>query len=508
MTTTPEGPRRRIGAGTVSGLLRSPAISTGSLSKLLAALVFFYVAIQLNTHFWLDETAGYWTTNAGFTQIVHRCIIWPHSILYSFVLLALRSLGIHQPWIYRLPSLLAISGACFILFRLTKRLFNSETAWLTLAIFISLSPVQFAAGDARSYALGMLCVIGSTDLLVRLLDRPNLQLALAYGLTAGLVPHFHLLFATVLVFHLCYFITCWFADRRIALSYAVLAVVLVAVVSGPLSYQYLVAAHDVHAHDFSTRPWLNQALLTYFPDACVIALLVTGVFLLLSRTEVKLAIPAGKLPRALAFLWAVVPVALLFAVTSVSPVHVFIPRYLLPFAPGFAICLAALLAALRSPLIPRLFLGVLVALLCLHLRHPLQLSHAQSLGDWADAFAFVDKQTAADHASVLFRSVYPESDVMPLYPLHDNPVFSQLAFYPCTARIIPLARTFDQRQIAQLDGFLASRLNSAPHFFLMFQGLSPAEPLAYFLLGRLGPAWRIRSSDFDGVIVIEFYHTT
>ena len=202
------------------------------------------------------------------------------------------------------------------------------------------------------------------------------------------------------------------------------------------------------------------------------------------------------------------PVALLFVLSVVSSVHVFVPRYLLPFSPGLAICLAGVLAAVPNRLLSPLFLAVLIVLMCLHLRHPSKLSHAQYLGDWAEAFAFVDQQTASNHAPVLFRSEFPESDFMPLYPIEDSPLFSQLSFYPCHAQLIPLARTFQETQLTQLDDLLATRLNSSPRFFFMFHGsLSAADQIVYYLRGRLGPTWQTRAPEFDGANVMEFYRT-
>jgi len=500
---------RLTGAGSdpLSRLLEKWA-GSANLTKLLVFLVSLCLILQLNSHFWLDETVSYWTANGGFGQIVSRCTTWPHSILYSFLFLWFRSLGAAQPWLYRLPSFLGVAGATVLLFRLARRLFSREIAWIAVAVFVSLQPVQFAAGDARPYGLGLFATVLSTELLLRLIERPGYRLAALYGVTAGLILHFHLVFGAVLAVHLLYFLACFLAGRRIPAVQAVIAVVVLAVVAAPLIPQYGAAFRDAKIHSVAARPGLADLLKTYFPEASAIALIATGVVLMISAPRVRLALPAHRLDRGLAVLWALAPPILLFAVSKVSAAQVFAPRYLLTFSPGFAICLAALITSVQIRLLNRLVLCALIVLAAAPLKRPSQISHARFLGDWAEAVALVDRETAVDHSLVLLRSQFIESDFLPLEPVQDNPLFSQLTFYPTKSQIVPLSRSFQKAQIARLEHFLATKLTSSSRrFFFMFHGdVSAADSIVYYLLGRLGPRWHMRTAgDFDGVMVTEFY---
>ena len=477
------------------------------LAMIFLGLVALYLIVQLNSHFWLDETVTYWVTNAGIGEIVKRCNVLPQSILYSFLFYQIRSLGATQPWLYRLPSLFGVAGATFLLFRLTRRLFTAEVAWLAIALFVSLQPVQFAADDARPYGLGLFFAVLSTDLLLRLIDRPSYGIAVLYGVAAGVTLHFHLLFGTILVVHFLYLLACLWAGRQIPRLQLIVATLTFIGLILPLVPQYSVTSRNAAAHSFTPPPELGDLVATFFPNSAAIALVAAGIVLMMMAHRTILSFSADRLSRSLVLLWAVMPPLLLFAASKVSNAHVFVPRYLLLLSPGLAICLAALIGSVDSfRLISRCAVCILILLALLPFKHPSQIRHAHFLGDWAEAMAFVDRETAADHAPVLFRSQFPESDVMPLEPVQDNPILAQLTFYPAKSlpQIVAVSRNFGNQK--RLDDFLATKLTSFNRFLFVFHGrLSAADPYIYYLKGRLWPQWQMRlAGDFDGVTVTEF----
>ena len=227
----------------------------------------------------------------------------------------MRSLGAAEPWLYRLPSLLGVAGATLLLFRLARRLFTTEIAWLTIAFFVSFQPVQFAAADARSYGLGLFFVVLSTELLLRLIDRPSYPLSVLYGITAGMIMHFHLLFGTILAVHFVYVLRCSLAGRRIpAPQVTVAAIVLIGTIV-PLVQQYRVALRDAKVHSFMGRPELTDLLLTFFPTAAAVALIVGGIVLMITVPRMTLSFSSDRLDRGLVVLWALLPPLLLFALS-------------------------------------------------------------------------------------------------------------------------------------------------------------------------------------------------
>jgi hypothetical protein len=324
-----------------------------------------------------------------------------------------------------------------------------------------------------------------------------------------MILHFHLLFGTILAVHFVYVLGCFLAGRRIpVLQVTVGAIVLIGTIV-PLVQQYRAALRDAKVHSFMGRPELTDLLLTFFPTAAAVPLIVGGIVLMITVPRTTLSFSTDRLDRGLVVSWALLPPLLLFALSKVSEAHVFIPRYLLPFSPGFAICLAVLISSANNArLISRIVVCALILLAVLPMKHPSQIRHAHFLGDWAEAMAFVDRETGADHAPVLLRSQFPESDVMPLEPVSDNPIFAQLTFYPSKSQFVPISRNF-LSQAPRLDDFLATKLTSSNRFLFVFHGeASAADAFVYYLLGRLGPRWQMRiAGDFDGVTVTEFHLT-
>jgi hypothetical protein len=217
------------------------------------------------------------------------------------------SLGHAQPWLYRLPSLLGLAGATLILFRLTRRIFifTSEIAWLATAAFVSLQPVQFSADDARPYALGLLAVVASTDLLLRLIDRPSYGLAVLYGITAGVMLHLHMLFGTILAVHAVYAAGCVLAGRRIPFAKLTVAGVVLLAAIAPLAPQCLMAMDNAKIHSFMAAPELVDLVGAFFPLGVAMALVVSAIAVtMMGPPRIRLSLSFDRFNRGLVVLWA------------------------------------------------------------------------------------------------------------------------------------------------------------------------------------------------------------
>ena len=117
-------------------------------------------------------------------------------------------MGIHREWLLRMPSLMALLLAAAILFDLARRWFSRRVAIAALVFFCVQPWVVFAAADARPYAFGLLAVVLSTWLMLRWLEMEGAGYACAYGVVAGLMMHFQMLFEP------SWFSTASFSSRR------------------------------------------------------------------------------------------------------------------------------------------------------------------------------------------------------------------------------------------------------------------------------------------------------
>jgi mannosyltransferase len=485
--------------------LSSDAVVTACCcgSVLLAAVK---ALLALPTHLWLDETGTAWAVNAGPAQIAARCATFPLSRAYAWLMLAVREVAGNRAWLLRLPSLCAAALAAAVLFRMARRIWGPAAAWLALAIFLSLPNVIFAATDARPYALGLLFVALSTSLSLRLVERPGWGRAAAYGVTAGVVPHFHVLFATALAAQGLYLAHMYFRRRAIPGKYLAAAAAAIAAIAAPLAGPALVVARQSRLHSFAAVPGPEDLVREFAPMTIGICALAAIGSMIVFRWPARAKAQSGSEELLLAGLLAVIPPLGLFAIARASGSGAFLPRYLLPGAAGLSLCFGALAGGLR----PRRLAAVMaVALLVpqLYWFHPKDIRHTRWLGDWAAAVAYVDANTAADGAPVLIRSQYIESDVLPLAPLADNPLFSQLVCYPSRSKLTGIGVTFGERQMRQADAFLAAAAHGRPRFLVVaYDGPQPLDPLLAYLSGRLGPSARRRElANFDDVRIVEYH---
>ena len=478
----------------------------------LAYLSIFLVAIGLlvsmASHFWLDETHSYWATNAGFGQIYPRCLSSPLSIAYATLFYAIRELGGRQEWMLRIPSLAAFALSVWFLFRFTRRMFDSRVAWFAIVIFVQIGNVNYAAVDARPYALGLLFVIVSTDLLVRLLESPSRRLAVFYGMTAALVLHFHLLLGVILVVQVLYFCYSFAHGRRIALSYVAIAVLALAAVAAPIVVQALWLLNHAEKHMIPVHPSLGDLVFTLFPKRLTAALLAgVCVALVLQRTLAWKWPARNRAYVVLALIWMFTPAILYFVIARTSPMLIFLPRYLLTCGPGLAICFGLVAASLQPRLAGYLTLTLLLVNAALPFFFPAQLRHTYNRGDWGAALAFAQKETAVDHAPVFIRSQYIESDRGEWRgrPLDETLDFSPLVYYPVVARWIPVQNTFTEEQVSDLNKLFEADLGGTPRFlFAAFSGPASYEPYLKYFQAKVGPGHMRQIADFDYIAVFEF----
>jgi hypothetical protein len=476
-------------------------------AQLVLAFAILAVLVRLPSHFWLDETMSYWTASHGFEQILARCAVWPgQPIVYSTLFLMLRSMGASSTWIYRVPSFLAVGAATFVLFRMNRRIFGSEMAWMSAAVFVSVDAVQFAACDARPYGLALLLAVICTDLLLRFLNRPGYRLAALYGLTAAAMLHLQVLFGVVLLVHGLYLTYRTGKGQRFRPSYAATGASVLIAVAAPVAIQFLRFAGNPASHSFAPRPSLLDLAAAYTPGMW---LGVLGILAILALATPALEWNAiGRSDVAfLALIWAMAPPLILFAISRLTSASLFVTRYFLSYSPGLATCFGIMVGSFRDKTVRTAVLNAMALFVTLSAGRPNSFRHTVGSGDWGSAAEFINRNVARDHAPVLIRSQLVESDFMPIEPIEDNGNFPQLSYYPMRAQLIPLQNTFTAAQMSSLHAFLENATTRSTGRFLVVSFLdpSPMAPMLSYIIGQMGPTCTVtRLADFDGVAITEF----
>src|SRR5579884_3664347 len=122
--------------------------------------------VSLRVPLWLDETISFWQTEGGFRQLWDRqgSIMF---VAYPFVLWLTKTVFGSSVIALRAPSVLAMMGAAFFLYKSAREFFARDIALIVTTIFCLHPVVIFAAIDARAYAMGILACTAATYCMLR-----------------------------------------------------------------------------------------------------------------------------------------------------------------------------------------------------------------------------------------------------------------------------------------------------------------------------------------------------
>lgn len=242
----------------------------------------------------------------------------------------------------RLPAALAMAGTAACVAALAAREFGGRAGMCAGLLFAVIPAVSRYGQEARAYGFVCLTVSAATLLLARALERPTAPRWFAYGATVTMLGLWHLVALAALAGHIAWVaLRTPRAWRRFAVTVAAaLAPVapLAAVAAGQRVRQVEWIAHP-DAEAFSSYP---RRLFASTPVAATVLALAVVACVLHARA-------AGRRRTAVAAFAAsaVLPVAVVWAVSEAGDTSYFLPRYLLFTLPAWAVLAGA--AAARLP---------------------------------------------------------------------------------------------------------------------------------------------------------------
>src|SRR5580658_4858188 len=136
------------------------ARSNRLLLLLLAVSIVRLWFMLLTGSFWTDETGTVFVVKLPGDPSFAVAPQVPASIYYALPRAAGSLFGFSEIS-YRIPSLLLMGIAFFIIGRLAARLIDPDAAWFAVFICFAMTDFNYYAVDARPYALGI-CVTAAT----------------------------------------------------------------------------------------------------------------------------------------------------------------------------------------------------------------------------------------------------------------------------------------------------------------------------------------------------------
>lgn len=403
-------------------------------SILVACIVRLWI-VPLSSSFWVDEMVTAFVVRypahpsyAPVPQVTASIYYW----LPRFT----RALFGESEAAYRIPSVLAMGLALFLIGRIAARLIHPRAGWFAVFACLGLHGINYSAVDARPYGLGICVASLSVWLLIRWLDTGRWVDGLAFVAAAALLWRIQLIYWP---FYLVFFS---YAAVRLVRKQTKAGWWQTAVLSGlllislaPVALNALFVLHQAGAHVISELPGFRE--FEHAVRWSLVFICAAGAWLAakLFRWPPKLIRLSGSSLVLIAAWWLVQPVAL-YAFSNVTGDSAFISRYLTLAMPGAALMATAAAAKFISPGrwdAASVALGSGVLLVMGQWTAP-QLRHDNS--DWRSAAREEVRLATSPDMPVICLSPFVEARTpvwSPDYPLPGF-LYSHLSYYPLKGR--------------------------------------------------------------------------
>jgi hypothetical protein len=432
------------------------------------------------TSFWLDETATWWMVKDGAAETVRRAFSWSGQspLFYLVAWLSSRLFGLNEIAL-RIPSVLAMSGAIYFLYRIAERLYDKASA--AVVAFVFLCVASFYAIDARPYALAMLCLTASTWALLRWLDTNRPLDAILYVITAALVVYAHCILSLGLAAGIVYGVAATRKEPRRLVGQGFMAVAI-AVLCLPLVPQLRTFYAMRSTHAIADLPQVGDLLNGFIPCSVAGAFILFVWIFMVFRRDADIAGKCTRLAALLIGIWALFAPLFLFLLPVYTDLRLFFDRYYSSALPGQALLIGGLLSSIRPRAARKALLVALGAGSILAQGRLTANSHGRE--DWRAAMHFA-RQEAGYNAPVLVVSGFVEAaDFASLRDPKLRDILSAPELvYGEPARAIRLPSAFNGRDNADMEN-IARQLENEPRFFLLTG--NPDRRYEMWLGGRLG----------------------
>lgn len=452
-------------------MLNKPAFerlgSTPVLGLALALCIVRLWLMPLPSSFWVDEMVSAFVIHFGPSHPSLAVAPQVTETIYYWLPHAAEALFGFSEVVYRIPSLIVLGMALWLIARLAVRLIHPQAAWFAVFACLALKGFDYEAADARPYALGTCIAAASLWFLVRWLDTSSWRDALLFSVFAALLWRVHLVFWPFYgIFAIYLAVRMMRAETTVGWKQigAVCAILFASLI--PVAIDAIKLAREAHAHVIVDLPKvrdLRRSLKFLLLAQCGGGALIASRLFHWRKDPGMPALSAWVL---ILGWWLWHPLAL-FAYSMVTGNSVFVDRYLSLALPGAA--LTATLAAglflpngLWRPCAVILGAGVFITLGQWGSFWPM---HQNS--NWREAAREVNEWVLDASTPVVLPSPFIEAKPpawRPDYPLPGF-LYSYLPVYPITGKpyLLPFERSPEADQYAAQ---LASTLAGFPRFII------------------------------------------
>jgi 4-amino-4-deoxy-L-arabinose transferase-like glycosyltransferase len=309
-----------------------------ALPLLLVLCIARMWVMPLDSSFWVDEAETAFVVHHG-ADHPSLGVIAPavESVYYWLPRASEAVFGFSEP-AERLPSLIALGLALFLIARLAARLIHPQAAWFAVFACLTLRLFNYQADDARPYALGTCVAAASLWLLVRWLDTGKWLDGILFLAAGAILWRVHLVYWPFYFVYAIYFLAR--SDRRASWAQAATITAGLVLALLPVAMAALALNRDAAPHVFAPLPsWseLGNSFKIRLVAACLLGAWVLARWRQWKRVELA---PRWSAIALIAGWWLVQPFGL-FAYSHLSGISVFTTRYVSIALPGAALAATA-----------------------------------------------------------------------------------------------------------------------------------------------------------------------
>jgi hypothetical protein len=450
-------------------------------------------------------SSSFWTDEAGTAFIVERPADpslaavpqLPVSIYYSLPRVADRLFGLSEI-AYRVPSVLLMGLALFVVGKLAARLIDPASAWFAVFACLALGDLDYYAADARPYALGICVACLTVWFLIRWLDTGDWKRGLLFVFCGALLWRVQLVFWPFYPILLVYAILRLGRRAYTAIGFfALLGLSLL-----PVAFEALHIFQVARTHTFAAQPAFNSLAQAISWKMVVLWGAAGLVFFRKPRQQA-----ASGSDRVLIVLWWLWIPLCLFGFSYATGTVLFVPRYYSLILPGIALATTAALAFClpRNRWKPAAVLLAAGALVSQGHWHSVWFGHTQE--NWKEA------STRLNETPVIAISPFIEAQLpvwTPDYPLPGF-LYAPLFVYPAHGKVYPFPYVGSTEVTSPETMAYASRLVGQTlaqgSRFIVYGVESSTKPWILWLIARPELAgWQVKHQGAGVIEVAVFSH--
>jgi len=476
------------------------------LATLLVLCIVRLWLVPLPSSFWVDElVTRFVITHPGHASFAVAPQV-PQSIYYWLPRLAMSISGPSEIS-FRIPSMLAMGIALWLIGRLAARLIHPSAGWFAVFAALSIRGIDYFAIDARPYALGIMVAAASLYFLIRWLDTARWLDAVLFTLFAALVWRVHLLYWPFYLVIAIYALTRLIGgDTVVSWPQATLVALATAMSLLPQALSALRLSHEAQSHSFVLPPTLHifeHELHWNIPVLCAAAAWVLTKF---SRPRFKIQ-PAAW---ALILSWWLCQPVCLYLYSHVTGNSVYVGRYLSVMLPGAALATTAVVAYWLPPNYWRIAATGMALAALIFQGHWDSFSYRHDVSDWRSAAKEVNRFAPEASTPVVVPSPFIEARPpawTQQYPLPGF-LYAHLDGYPIQGRafLLPFDSPVDSPDgVRYAEGLLAGGQLLATGKWAIYGPERHVRDWRKWFARQPGLAgWRNTLQEFGDVYVAEF----